>query len=74
MTGRIASVEDIGGTIQNGELFFDFTDDGWGGTGTLHIIFLPNQINVEVLNHQIAEENAIGYGISGIYEMNIREE
>lgn len=74
MTERIASVEDIVGTIQNGELFFDFTDDGWGGTGTLHITFLPNQINVEVLNHQIAEENAIGYGVSGIYEMNIREE
>ena len=73
MTERIASVEDIVGTIQNGELFFDFTDDGWGGAGTLHITFLPNQINVEVLNHQIAEENAIGYGVSGIYEMNIRE-
>ena len=73
MTERIASVENIVGTIQNDELFFDFTDDGWGGTGTLHITFLPNQINVEVLNHQIAEENAIGYGVSGIYEMNIRE-
>ena len=73
MTERIASVEDIVGTIQNGELFFDFTDDGWGGAGTLHITFLPNQINVEVLNHQIAEENAIGYGVSGTYEMSIRE-
>ncbi len=73
MTERIASVEDIVGTIQNGELFFDFTDDGWGGAGTLHITFLPNQINVEVLNHQISEENAIGYGLSGIYEMTIRE-
>ena len=73
MTERIASVEDIVGTIQNGELFFDFTDDGWGGSGTLHITFLPNQINVEVLNHQIAEENAIGYGVSGTYEMTIRE-
>lgn len=73
MTERIASVEDITGTIQNGELFYEFTDDGWGGSGTLHIMFLPNQINVEVLNHQIAEENAIGYGISGSYEMTIRE-
>ena len=69
----IASVEDIVGTIQNGELFFDFTDDDWGGAGTLHITFLPNQINVEVLNFQNAEENASGYGISGIYEMSIRE-
>ena len=73
MTERIASVEDIVGTIQNGEFFFDFTDDGWGGAGTLHIIFLPNQINVEVLNLQKAEENASGYGISGSYEMTIRE-
>lgn len=73
MTERIASVEDIVGTIQNGELFFDFTDDGWGGAGTLHITFLPNQINVEVLNLQKSEENASGYGISGVYEMTIRE-
>ena len=73
MTERIASVEDIVGTIQNGELFFDFTDDGWGGAGTLHIMFLPNQINVEVLNHKIAEENVIGYGVSGNYEMTLRE-
>lgn len=73
MTERIASVEDIVGTIQNGELFFEFTDDGWGGSGTLHIMFLPNQINVEVLNYQMAEENVIGYGISGTYEMTIRK-
>ena len=73
MTERIASVEDIVGTIQNGELFFEYADDGWGGTGTLHIMFLPNQINVEVLDYQIAEENASGYGIKGSYEMTIRE-
>ena len=73
MTQRIASVDEITGTIQNGELFYDFTDDGWGGTGTLHIMFLPNQINVDVLNYQMAEENVSGYGISGMYEMKIRE-
>ena len=73
ITERIASVEDIVGTIQNGELFYEFTDDGWGGAGTLHIMFLPNQINVEVLDYQIAEENVIGYGVSGVYEMTIRE-
>ena len=72
-TERIASVEDIAGTIQNGELFYEFTDDGWGGAGMLHIMFLPNQINVEILNHQIAEESTIGYGVSGSYEMTIRE-
>lgn len=73
MTQRIASVDEITGTIQNGELFYDFTDDGWGGMGTLHIMFLPNQINVDVLNYQMAEENVSGYGISGMYEMKIRE-
>lgn len=73
MTERIASVEDIVGTIQNDELFYEFTDDGWGGTGTLHIMFLPNQINVEVLDYRMAEENVSGYGISGSYELTIRE-
>lgn len=73
MTERIASVDDIVGTIQNGELFYEFTDDGWGGTGTLHIMFLSNQINVEVLDYRMAEENASGYGISGSYELTIRE-
>lgn len=73
ITERIASVDDIVGTIQNDELFYEFTDDGWGGTGTLHIMFLPNQINVEGLDYQMAEENAIGYGISGSYEMTVRE-
>lgn len=73
ITERFASVDDIAGTIENGELFYEFTDDGWGGTGTLHITFLPNQINVDVLNYQMAEENASGYGISGSYEMTVRQ-
>lgn len=73
MTERFASVDDIAGTIENGELFYEFEDDGWGGTGTLHITFLPNQINVDVLNYQMAEENVIGYGISGNYEMTVRQ-
>ena len=73
MTERFASVDDIAGTIENGELFYEFEDDGWGGTGMLHITFLPNQINVDVLNYQMAEENVIGYGISGNYEMTVRE-
>lgn len=45
--------------------------DGEGGT--LHIMFLPNQINVEVLDYQMAEENAGEYEVSGFYEMTIRE-
>lgn len=72
-TGQIVSVEDIAGTIQNGELFYEFTDDGWGGVGTIHIMFLPNQINVEVLNGQMEEESVIVYGETGIYEMTIRK-
>lgn len=36
-------------------------------------MFLPNQIKVEVPGYQMAEENVIGYGISGSYEMKIRE-
>ena len=68
---QIVSVENIRGVIQNGELFYEFTDDSWGGV--IHITFLPNQINVEVLNIQASEENASGYGVSGNYEMTIRE-
>lgn len=69
LTERIASIEGITGTIENGELFYEFMDDGWGGTGTLHMVFLPNQITVEVLDYKMAEDNVIGYGISGRYEM-----
>jgi hypothetical protein len=36
-------------------------------------MFLPNQINVDVLNYQTVEENAIGYGVSGNYEITARE-
>ena len=68
---QIVSVENIRGVIQNGELFYEFTDDSWGGV--IHITFLPNQINVEVLNIQASEENASGYGVLGNYEMTIRE-
>lgn len=68
-TERFASVDGITGKIEDGELFYEFTDDGWGGAGRLHIMFLPNQITVEVLDYRMAEENASGYGISGSYEM-----
>lgn len=68
-TERFASIEGITGEIENGEMFYEFTDDGWGGAGTLHIVFLPNQITVEVLDYKMAEENRIGYGITGTYEM-----
>lgn len=73
MTQRIASIEGITGIIENGVLSYPFTDDGWGGTGTLCITFLPDGISIEVLDYKMAEENRIGYGISGSYEL-IREE
>lgn len=41
VTGRIVSVEDIAGTIQNGELFFEFNDDGRGGGDASH--YVPSQ-------------------------------
>lgn len=71
-TQRIAEVDNITGIIENGELFCTMTDDGWGGTGMLHITFLDDRISIEVLDYEMAEDNAIGYGISGVYEL-VRE-
>lgn len=71
-TQRIAEVENITGIIENGELFFPMTDDGWGGTGMLHIMFLDDGISIDVLDYEMAEDNATGYGISGYYEL-VRE-
>lgn len=68
-TERFALIEDISGIIENDELYFDFLEDGWGGTGTLYIRFVDNKIMVEVLNYQIDKENSTGYGINNSYEM-----
>lgn len=71
ITGRFVSIEDIRGKIEQAEIYFDYTDDEWGNSGTLHIQFLSDSIYVEVLNYKKAD-NGSDYGISGSFEL-IRE-
>lgn len=68
ITERFADIEDITGVIENKSFDFDFTDDGWGGTGTLRFTFREESIHMEVINYQMAEDNGSGYGISGTYD------
>ncbi len=71
MTERFAVVEDISGEIEQNELLFDYADDGWGNSGTLHMQFRNDSIYVEILNYYEADGGS-DYGISGYYEL-IRE-
>ena len=71
MTERFAVVEDISGEIELNELLFDYADDGWGYSGTLHMQFRNDSIYVEILNYCEADGGS-DYGISGYYEL-IRE-
>lgn len=71
MTERFAVVEDISGEIEQNELLFDYADDGWGNSGTLHMQFKNDSIYVEILNYCEADGGS-DYGISGYYEL-IRE-
>ena len=71
MTERFAVVEDISGEIEQNELLFDYADDGWGNSGTLHMQFRNESIYVEILNYCEADGGS-DYGISGYYEL-IRE-
>ena len=71
MTERFAVVEDISGEIEQNELLFDYADDGWGNSGTLHMQFRNDSIYVEILNYCEADGGSV-YGISGYYEL-IRE-
>lgn len=66
---RIAEIDNITGKIKNNECYYAFSDDGWGGTGTLHIEFLDDTIRIEVQNYQIADSNLSGFGISGSYQL-----
>ena len=68
ITERFASIEDISGKIEQGELYFDYTDDEWGNSGTLHIQFLSDSIYVEVLNYKKADSGS-DYGINGSFEL-----
>ena len=71
MPERFAVVEDISGEIEQNELLFDYADDGWGNSGTLHMQFRNDSIYVEILNYCEADGGS-DYGISGYYEL-IRE-
>ena len=71
ITEWFATIEDISGKIEQAELYFDYADDEWGNSGTLHIRFLSDSIYVEILNYKKAD-NGIDYGINGSFEL-IRE-
>jgi len=68
ITERFASIEDISGKIEQGELYFDYSDDEWGNSGTLHIQFLSDSIYVDVLNYKKADSGS-DYGINGVFEL-----
>ncbi len=67
---RIAEIDNITGKITNGELNYKYNDDGWGGSGILHITFSnDNTIQIEVLDYKIKDTNLSGYGFSGVYKL-----
>lgn len=68
ITERFASIEDISGKIEQKELHFDYSDDEWGNSGTLHIQFLSDSIYVDVLNYKKADSGS-DYGINGAFEL-----
>ena len=68
ITERFASIEDISGKIEQKELYFDYSDDEWGNSGTLHIQFLSDSIYVNVLNYKKADSGS-DYGINGAFEL-----
>ena len=68
ITERFASIEDISGKIEQEELYFDYCDDEWGNSGTLHIQFLSDSIYVNVLNYKKADSGS-DYGINGAFEL-----
>lgn len=71
MMERFALIENISGKIEQSKLYFDYADDEWGNSGTLHIQFLSDSIYVEILNYKKAD-NGSDYGINGSFEL-IRE-
>lgn len=66
---RIAEIYNITGIINNKECYYEFTDDGWGGTGTLYIQFLDDAISIEVKDYKTNKNNLSGFGISGKYKL-----
>ncbi len=69
-TERIAEIDNITGKIINGELNYKYNDDGWGGSGILHITFSnDNAIQIEVQDYKMKDNNLSGYGFSGVYKL-----
>ena len=69
-TERIAEIDYINGVINNGELNYQYNDDGWGGSGILHITFSnDNAIQIEVQDYKMKDTNLSGYGFSGVYQL-----
>lgn len=66
---RFAEIYDITGSMEDNEFYYNFTDDGWGGSGTLHIQFQEDKINIEVQNYRMDDKNLSGFGISGAYQL-----
>lgn len=69
ITQRIAEINDIVGTIENGVCLFEFQDDGQGDSGILYIEFLEDRIEIEVEDFELADSNLTGFAISGIYTL-----
>ena len=40
--------EEFSGKIEQAEIYFDYTDDEWGNSGTLHIQFLSDSILIRM--------------------------
>lgn len=66
---RIAEINNITGKIKNSECYYEFTDDGWGGTGILYIQFLDDTIRIKVQNYKMDDNNLSGFGISGVFQL-----
>lgn len=72
-TERFASIDNITGKINDNKLYYQFTDDGFGNSGTLQLQFLEDSITAEISDYHMSDDNASGYGISGTY-LFIREQ
>lgn len=69
-TERIAEIDNITGKIINGELNYKYDDDGWGGSGILHITFTRDDaIQIEIQDYKMKDTNLSGYGFSGVYNL-----
>ncbi len=71
---RIAEIDNITGKIDNDEFNYEYNDDGWGGSGILHITFRDDTIQIEVQNYKMRDTNLSGYGISGVYQLKQSKE